>query len=142
MPRRRRTPSPQPPRVEDEPELHPLWGLFGVWGRVLVVFGVIGHLLWFLALLFGWPMGKLLSNVLGFGLLLLFSRPGYRPGLSMWLRSGYSRAEVAEIARLVELKLGLPPAHRPLLPVPRVHRRMAGSLGVVGEWFTWALRGR
>jgi len=119
---------------DDAEDDNPLWSLFGVWGRVLVVFGVIGHVLAAGALAVGWPLHKFLVHVLGAGLLLLFSRPRYSPALSSRLASGMSPRELQDVRLAVDAKLGL--AHR----VPSARRReRATDWGPLGRVFAWAM---
>jgi len=144
----RRTPSPSTGVDEygeqQEEELDPMWKLLGVWGRVLLVFGCIGHVLYFGALLVGWPFRKFLTHILGLGLLLLFSRPKYNPRLSLMVESGYSSQGLQELRRMVESKLGLPSSSTSAYPYQSapttIQRNLFASLGWLGDVFAWALQ--
>lgn len=92
--------------LKSSPEDDPLWGLFGVWGRVLIVFANIGFLLFLGATILGWGMFKFTLHVFGLGLLLLFSRPNYSPFLSsVYCDSGMTREEIEELRQMVIRKL-------------------------------------
>ena len=93
-------------KLRASPEDDPLWGLFGVWGRVLIVFSNIGFLLFLGSSILGWGMLKFLVHVFGVGLLLLFSRPNYSPFLSgTYCDSGMTKEEIEELRRMVVRKL-------------------------------------
>jgi hypothetical protein len=130
------------------PEDDPLWNLFGVWGRVLIVFANIGFMLYFGSLLFGWSMFKFLMHVSGSGWLLLFLRPNYSPFLSVkWCKSGLSLQQLEELKGMVVRKLeseGNGGAASPASSyVPSERRsRLRGSLGIVGDFLTRVVKGK
>jgi hypothetical protein len=152
-------------KINSSPEDDPLWGLFGVWGRVLIVFANIGFLLFVGATILGWGMFKFVLHVFGLGLLLLFSRPNYSPFLSsIYCDSGMTKEEVDELRRMVLRKLtgqsselpqayytaavsraAPPPPPPPPLPEmqpPPVQHRLQGTMGWFGRFLRRVVDGR
>jgi len=148
-------------RIRASPEDDPLWGLFGVWGRVLIVFSNIGFILFLGSLLLGWGMFKFLIHVFGAGLLLLFARPNYSPFLSStYCDSGMTREEIEELRRMIIRKLtGITSASGPARaqlaeqirriapqtatnPEPERAGGLVGSLGAFGRFLKRVVENR
>jgi hypothetical protein len=63
-------------------EINPWTTLFGVWGRILILFSCISLILFVGSFMVGWPYPKFITHTLMTGVLLLVSRPNYSLELS------------------------------------------------------------